>query len=150
MRRCAELVSHFQYLDRRKRMLTSMVSHLIPIYIRAYSKSSIPRPCFLKRKLFVAGYLIPKGWKVLVWNRAVHMDPENYSNPKDFDPSRWDVSWIYRTCIYLIIPFFSFSSAHIYIYIYIYLHVLILYDLLDFCVEFYTESWDLPSFWSRK
>ncbi|KAL4309008.1 hypothetical protein GQ457_01G033260 [Hibiscus cannabinus] len=38
----------------------------------------------------VNGYTIPKGWKVLVWNRAVHMNPEIYSNPKDFLPSRWD------------------------------------------------------------
>ncbi|XP_062147106.1 beta-amyrin 11-oxidase-like isoform X2 [Alnus glutinosa] len=43
-----------------------------------------------KEDVNLNGYLIPKGWKVLVWNRAVHMDPENYSNPKDFDPSRWD------------------------------------------------------------
>ncbi|OMO93110.1 Cytochrome P450 [Corchorus olitorius] len=36
------------------------------------------------------GYLIPKGWKVLVWTSDVHMDPEIYSNPKEFNPSRWD------------------------------------------------------------
>ncbi|OMP06365.1 Cytochrome P450 [Corchorus olitorius] len=36
------------------------------------------------------GYFIPKGWKVLVWQSAVHMDPEIYSNPKEFNPSRWD------------------------------------------------------------
>ncbi|WRX16876.1 Cytochrome P450 - like 10 [Theobroma cacao] len=36
------------------------------------------------------GYLIPKGWKVLVWNRGVHMDPEVYSNPKEFIPARWE------------------------------------------------------------
>lgn len=36
------------------------------------------------------GYTIPKGWKVLVWNRGVHMDPENYPSPKEFDPSRWE------------------------------------------------------------
>lgn len=36
------------------------------------------------------GYTIPKGWKVLVWTRNVHMDPNNYPNPKEFDPSRWD------------------------------------------------------------
>jgi hypothetical protein len=96
MRRCAELASHFQYLDRRKRMLISMASHSIP-HIYIYSNSTIdpPLPWFLKTKLFFAGYLIPKGWKVLVWNRGVHMDPENYSNPKDFDPSRWDVSSVY-------------------------------------------------------
>ncbi|KAK8623614.1 hypothetical protein V6N13_064981 [Hibiscus sabdariffa] len=38
----------------------------------------------------VNGYIIPKGWKVLVWSRAVHMNPKIYSNPKDFLPSRWD------------------------------------------------------------
>ncbi|KAL9327537.1 hypothetical protein ACSQ67_002540 [Phaseolus vulgaris] len=38
----------------------------------------------------INGFTIPKGWKVLVWNRGVHMDPEIYNNPKEFDPSRWD------------------------------------------------------------
>ncbi|XVF52396.1 hypothetical protein PTKIN_Ptkin05aG0014900 [Pterospermum kingtungense] len=36
------------------------------------------------------GYFIPKGWKVLVWQSAVHMDPEIYPNPNEFLPSRWD------------------------------------------------------------
>ncbi|MCD9646508.1 hypothetical protein HAX54_036394 [Datura stramonium] len=36
------------------------------------------------------GYTIPQGWKVLVWTRNVHMDPNNYPNPKEFNPSRWD------------------------------------------------------------
>ncbi|KAK4262478.1 hypothetical protein QN277_028033 [Acacia crassicarpa] len=38
----------------------------------------------------INGYTIPRGWKVLVWYRGVHMDPENYVNPEEFDPSRWD------------------------------------------------------------
>ncbi|KAE8703019.1 Beta-amyrin 11-oxidase [Hibiscus syriacus] len=38
----------------------------------------------------VDGYIIPKGWKVLVWNRAIHLNSEIYSNPMDFIPSRWD------------------------------------------------------------
>ncbi|TYJ23211.1 hypothetical protein E1A91_A08G175900v1 [Gossypium mustelinum] len=37
----------------------------------------------------INGYLIPKGWKVLVWNRGIHMDPQVYSNPKEFLPQRW-------------------------------------------------------------
>lgn len=41
---------------------------------------------------FISGYTIPKGWKVLVWFRSVHLDPEIYPNPKEFNPSRWDVS----------------------------------------------------------
>ncbi|XP_057453955.1 beta-amyrin 11-oxidase-like isoform X2 [Lotus japonicus] len=38
----------------------------------------------------MSGYVIPKGWRVLIWGRAVHMDPENYPNPEEFNPSRWD------------------------------------------------------------
>lgn len=39
-----------------------------------------------------AGYTIPKGWKVLVWFRSLHFDPETYPDPKEFNPCRWDVS----------------------------------------------------------
>jgi ent-kaurenoic acid monooxygenase len=39
-----------------------------------------------------AGYLIPKGWKVQLWYRTVHMDPQVYPEPKKFNPSRWEVS----------------------------------------------------------
>jgi ent-kaurenoic acid hydroxylase len=38
------------------------------------------------------GYIIPKGWKVLTWFRSVHLDPEIYPNPKEFNPNRWNVS----------------------------------------------------------
>lgn len=38
-----------------------------------------------------SGYIIPKGWKVLTWFRNVHLDPEIYPDPKNFDPSRWEV-----------------------------------------------------------
>jgi len=40
----------------------------------------------------VTGYLIPKGWKVMMWFRAIHLDPEIYPNPKEFNPERWNVS----------------------------------------------------------
>ncbi|XP_058085828.1 ent-kaurenoic acid oxidase 2-like [Magnolia sinica] len=39
----------------------------------------------------ISGYTIPKGWKVQVWFRNVHMDPEVYPDPKEFNPDRWDV-----------------------------------------------------------
>lgn len=39
----------------------------------------------------VLGYTIPKGWKVLVWFRSVHDDPQTWPDPKKFDPSRWNV-----------------------------------------------------------
>ncbi|KAF7828545.1 beta-amyrin 11-oxidase-like [Senna tora] len=38
----------------------------------------------------INGYSIPRGWKVLVWLRAVHLDPEYYTDPLQFNPSRWD------------------------------------------------------------
>ncbi|KAK2360183.1 beta-amyrin 11-oxidase [Trifolium repens] len=40
--------------------------------------------------VIINGYLIPKGWKVLVWLRAIHMDSEYYPNAEEFNPSRWD------------------------------------------------------------
>lgn len=48
------------------------------------------------------GYTIPKGWKVLVWFRSIHLDPQIYENPREFDPSRWDVS-LMRLLIFLYI-----------------------------------------------
>ncbi|CAK9309463.1 unnamed protein product [Citrullus colocynthis] len=38
----------------------------------------------------INGYTIPKGWTVQIWGTAIHMDPQIYSNPQEFDPSRWD------------------------------------------------------------
>ncbi|XP_059435044.1 ent-kaurenoic acid oxidase 1-like [Corylus avellana] len=43
-----------------------------------------------KTDVNIGGYTIPKGWKVLVWFRSVHLDPETFPNPKEFNPSRWD------------------------------------------------------------
>ncbi|XVF51935.1 hypothetical protein PTKIN_Ptkin04bG0223900 [Pterospermum kingtungense] len=55
-------------------------------------RSGITVAIFRKAEVDVEinGYIIPKGWKVLVWNRAVHMNPETYPNTKQFLPSRWD------------------------------------------------------------
>lgn len=38
----------------------------------------------------INGYIIPKGWKVQIWFRNVHMDPQVYTDPKEFNPDRWD------------------------------------------------------------
>ncbi|XP_044483813.1 ent-kaurenoic acid oxidase 2-like [Mangifera indica] len=43
-----------------------------------------------KEDINLNGYMIPKGWKVLVWFRSVHFDPEIYPNPKEFNPERWE------------------------------------------------------------
>ncbi|KQK16817.2 hypothetical protein BRADI_1g30807v3, partial [Brachypodium distachyon] len=42
------------------------------------------------RDVFVNGYLVPKGWKLQLWYRSVHMDPQVYPDPKKFNPSRWE------------------------------------------------------------
>ncbi len=67
--------------------------------------------CFITVKLFASpGYIIPKGWKVLVWYGAVHMDSEIYENPQNFNPSRWNVSTIilYYYYYYSVLFFFFF------------------------------------------
>ncbi|KAL6274023.1 hypothetical protein ACE6H2_024715 [Prunus campanulata] len=38
----------------------------------------------------IKGYLIPQGWCVLASLTSVHMDEENYENPYQFDPWRWE------------------------------------------------------------
>ncbi|KAF6136114.1 hypothetical protein GIB67_043266 [Kingdonia uniflora] len=36
------------------------------------------------------GHMFPKGWKVLVWFRCMHNDPNNFDNPMCFNPDRWN------------------------------------------------------------
>ncbi|XP_031389225.1 3-epi-6-deoxocathasterone 23-monooxygenase CYP90C1 [Punica granatum] len=38
----------------------------------------------------IKGYLIPQGWCVLASFISVHMDEENYENPYNFNPWRWE------------------------------------------------------------
>ncbi|KAL6347867.1 hypothetical protein AAG906_037596 [Vitis piasezkii] len=38
------------------------------------------------------GYLIPKGWKVMPLFRNIHHNPEFFSDPQKFDPSRFEVA----------------------------------------------------------
>ena len=80
-----------------------------------------------------SGYIIPKGWKVLVWFRTVHLDPEIYPNPKEFNPSRWDVS----------------QSAPVVVTIYI-IFWWSTYILTSLIVELHPQSRDFPPFWSWK
>ncbi|KAL3685739.1 hypothetical protein R1sor_003761 [Riccia sorocarpa] len=37
-----------------------------------------------------SGYRFPKGWKVMPWLRAPHMDAEYFPQPEKFIPERWD------------------------------------------------------------
>ncbi|XP_021284533.1 abscisic acid 8'-hydroxylase 4-like [Herrania umbratica] len=38
------------------------------------------------------GYLIPKGWKVMPLFRNIHHNPEFFTDPQKFDPSRFEVA----------------------------------------------------------
>ncbi|XP_057469487.1 abscisic acid 8'-hydroxylase CYP707A1-like [Actinidia eriantha] len=38
------------------------------------------------------GYLIPKGWKVMPLFRNIHHNPDFFSNPQKFDPSRFETA----------------------------------------------------------
>ncbi|KNA07956.1 hypothetical protein SOVF_167100, partial [Spinacia oleracea] len=38
------------------------------------------------------GYIIPKGWNVIIWLRFLHNDPTNFDDPMNFNPDRWDVA----------------------------------------------------------
>ncbi|KAK1363375.1 Ent-kaurenoic acid oxidase 1 [Heracleum sosnowskyi] len=36
------------------------------------------------------GYTIPRGWKVMMWVRYLHTNPENFDDPMSFNPDRWN------------------------------------------------------------
>ncbi|KAK9287046.1 hypothetical protein L1049_015455 [Liquidambar formosana] len=38
------------------------------------------------------GYIIPKGWKVMPLFRNIHHNPEFFSDPQNFDPSRFELA----------------------------------------------------------
>ncbi|WOL11731.1 3-epi-6-deoxocathasterone 23-monooxygenase-like [Canna indica] len=38
----------------------------------------------------IKGHLIPEGWSIAASFSSVHFDEENYENPFEFSPSRWD------------------------------------------------------------
>nr|WET51926.1 CYP88A154 [Ailanthus altissimus] len=73
-----EEIKQMEYLSKIIDETMRRTSLFIPIFREAKTDAKIQ------------GYTVPKGWQVLVWTRGVHMDPEVYSNPKEFDPSRWD------------------------------------------------------------
>lgn len=56
--------------------------------------SNIKNKYFLQFEVVVvlhAGYTIPKGWKVMMWVRYLHTNPENFDDPMSFNPDRWNV-----------------------------------------------------------
>lgn len=54
--------------------------------------------------MVLAGFLIPKGWKVMPLLRNIHHSPEFFQDPHKFDPSRFMVMrlpLISSTCTYM-------------------------------------------------
>lgn len=52
--------------------------------------------CIQNAKTFLhekkkTGYKIPKGWKVFLSFRGVHLDPNNFNDARTFNPWRWQV-----------------------------------------------------------
>ncbi|XP_058088361.1 ent-kaurenoic acid oxidase 2-like [Magnolia sinica] len=43
----------------------------------------------VKDNVVLNGYKIPKNWKVIVWIRSIHVDPDYYDDPLTFNPDRW-------------------------------------------------------------
>ncbi|KAI4320222.1 hypothetical protein MLD38_033727 [Melastoma candidum] len=61
--------------------VTDETLHLISFSLMAFREA--------RQDVEINGYIILKGWKVLLWFRSIHLDPEIYPDPKRFDPSRW-------------------------------------------------------------
>ena len=47
------------------------------------------------------GYVIPKGWKVLPLFRSIHHTSDFFPHPHKFDPSRFEVSTIHLSTMFL-------------------------------------------------
>ncbi|KAI5077203.1 hypothetical protein GOP47_0007027 [Adiantum capillus-veneris] len=54
----------------------------------------------VKEDVNYQGYYFPKGWKVIVWLRASHMDPTNFTDPHTFNPERFEEHTL-RTGLYM-------------------------------------------------
>ncbi|XP_047331720.1 ent-kaurenoic acid oxidase 2-like [Impatiens glandulifera] len=44
----------------------------------------------VSKDVMYKGYKIPKDWKLIVWSRYIHTNPEYYEDPMCFNPDRWD------------------------------------------------------------
>ncbi|MED6170635.1 hypothetical protein PIB30_032919 [Stylosanthes scabra] len=65
--------------------LTKVINEVIRI-----TEWSVPLCREATTDVDINGYIIPKGWKVFIWQRCCHRSSEYFPNPKDFNPFRWD------------------------------------------------------------
>lgn len=115
MKRYEEAISLSQCSERQQLMWTSMVGKMD--FEKWISSLVLIRGTRSRDRhdlhVSITGYLVPRGWRVVVYLRAIHVDPENYSKPEEFNPSRWEVSnpsekllnqsWTYCTNVHSIL-----------------------------------------------
>lgn len=76
--------------------------------LRGFIPISLPSANHVKKNY--AGYLIPKGWKVMPLFRNIHHNPEFFSAPQNFDPSRFEVgAAFHRNRVFFFFPFFALT-----------------------------------------
>lgn len=94
----AEQTAIYEANDKCKRPLTWAQIRDMPLTHRVILESlrmaSIISFAFREAVVDVEykGYLIPKGWKVMPLFRNIHHNPEFFSGPQNFDPSRFEVT----------------------------------------------------------
>ncbi|KAH7517982.1 hypothetical protein FEM48_Zijuj09G0122200 [Ziziphus jujuba var. spinosa] len=94
----AEQKAIYEENERGKRPLTWAQTRNMPfthrVILESLRMASIISFTFREAVVDVEynGYLIPKGWKVLPLFRNIHHNPELFTDPQDFDPSRFEVA----------------------------------------------------------
>ncbi|CAN6478639.1 unnamed protein product [Victoria cruziana] len=103
----AEQMAIHEDNDRGKRGLTWAQTKNMPftsrVIMETLRKASILSFTYREAVVDVEykGYLIPKGWKVLPLFRSMHNNPEFFPDPQAFDPSRFEVSLLSLSYIYI-------------------------------------------------
>ncbi|MED6170628.1 hypothetical protein PIB30_032913 [Stylosanthes scabra] len=74
-------------VDEIKKMV--YLSQVIDEVIRI-TDNAVPMFRVANNDVNINGYIVPKGWKVILWPLASYKDPQYFPNPREFNPSRWD------------------------------------------------------------
>ncbi|KAI3969944.1 hypothetical protein MKW92_004558 [Papaver armeniacum] len=70
--------------------MTFLTNH--PLVVKELLDVSIAHPRILKsnQDIDINGYVIPKGWTIMIVTSAIHMNPDKYKDPFAFNPARWN------------------------------------------------------------
>ncbi|CDP19723.1 unnamed protein product [Coffea canephora] len=77
--------SNISWKEYKSMTFTHMV--MIPFSCRKKGKKEKERKTLFSNYL---GYTIPAGWTVMVCPSSVHLDPNVYENPHEYNPWRWE------------------------------------------------------------